>query len=75
MIGLIAVPMAEAEILDYVDALAAIKQTTKFLLGNESLTDPHHPRKTNRRSYSFDPERDAYLDQANEYYRQPHESI
>ena len=75
IIGLIAVPMAEAEILDYVDALAAIKQTTKFLLGNESLTDPHHPRKTNRRSYRFVPEIDVYLDQAIEYYRQPHESF
>ena len=75
MVGLIAVPMAKAEIVDYVDALTAIKQTTKFLLENERLTDSHYSRKTNRKSYRFVPEIDAYLDQTIEYYRQPHESF
>lgn len=75
IIGLIAVPMEKAEIVDYVDALSSLKQATKFLLENDSLTYSSQSRKTNRRSYSYVPEIDAYLDNAIEYYRQPQESF
>ncbi len=75
VMAIVAVPMPKAEVVDYVDALSSLQQVTDFLLSNESLTYSSQNRKTNRRTFSYIPEIDAYLKQTIEYYEKPNESF